>query len=32
MIDCLERLVLKAINMVSLCIENNTESEIEIVF
>jgi len=31
-INCLERLVLRAINMVSLCIKKDTESEIEIVF
>ena len=32
MIDCLERLVLRAINMISLCISNTQDSEIETVF
>jgi len=32
MINYLERLVLRAINMISLCIQIYTESEIEIVF
>ena len=32
MIDCLKRLVLRAINMVSLCIQIYTKSEIEIIF
>ena len=32
MIDCLEQLVLRAINMVSLCIKKYTKSKIEIIF
>ena len=32
MINCLKRLDLRAINMISLCIKKNTESEIENVF
>ena len=32
MINCLKRLDLRAINMVSLCIQKHTESEIENVF